>query len=215
MSSTKVFWDRFFKLSVLIVTPVLGWVYFSEHSGKSLGKPEVIVPFKVEKTASVQGLESRLKGDEGKIDFSKNQVSVVSFWATWCAPCVEEMPAISELASRLESKGVHFYFVSIDEDWSKVDRFLEANVVDIPANRLFLDAKREVASRWGSEKFPETYVVSPQGWKVEKIVGFQDWTRPAVYSYFEKLAEKFKKDIFVQTSFLMKEKESKWQRKVL
>jgi hypothetical protein len=105
--------------------------------------------------------------------------------------------------------------VSIDEDWSKVDRFLEANVVDIPANRLFLDAKREVASRWGSEKFPETYVVSPQGWKVEKIVGFQDWTRPAVYSYFEKLAEKFKKDIFVQMSFLMKEKESKWQRKVL
>jgi thiol-disulfide isomerase/thioredoxin len=110
----------------LIVTPVLGWVYFSEHSGKSLGKAEVIVPFKVEKTASIVGLDSRLKGEEGRIDFSKNQVSVVSFWATWCAPCVEEMPAMSELASRLETKGVRFHFVSIDDAWSKVDRFLEA-----------------------------------------------------------------------------------------
>jgi len=214
MSSTKVFWDRFFKLSVLIVTPVLGWVYFSEHSGKSLGKSEVIVPFKVEKAPSFEGLLSKLK-DGGEVDFSKNQLSVVNFWATWCAPCVEEMPAMSELASRLEEKGVRFYFISIDEDWAKVDRFLEANVIDIPGNRLFLDAKREVASRWGSEKFPETYVVTPQGWKVEKIIGFQDWTRPAIFSYFEKLAEKYKKEIFVQTSFLMKEKESKWQRKVL
>jgi thiol-disulfide isomerase/thioredoxin len=214
MSSTKVFWDRFFKLSVLIVTPILGWVYFSEHSGKSLGKSEVIVPFKVEKAPSFEGLLSKLK-DGGEVDFSKNQLSVVNFWATWCAPCVEEMPAMSELASRLEEKGVRFYFISIDEDWAKVDRFLEANVIDIPGNRLFLDAKREVASRWGSEKFPETYVVTPQGWKVEKIIGFQDWTRPAIFSYFEKLAEKYKKEIFVQTSFLMKEKESKWQRKVL
>ena len=215
MSSTKVFWDRFFKLSVLVLTPVLGWVYFSQHSGKSLGKAEVFVPFKVEKAPSFEGLVSKLKDEGGKIDFSKNQLSVVNFWATWCAPCVEEMPAMSELASRLEEKGVHFYFVSIDEDWAKVDRFLDANVIDIPANRLFLDAKREVATRWGSEKFPETYVVTPHGWKVEKIIGFQDWTRPAVYSYFEKLAEKYKKETFVQTSFLMKEKESKWQRKVL
>lgn len=174
-------WDKLFKLVVLVGTPLMGWIYFSQHSDKNIGRTsDLIVPFRVEQAASLEGVR-----------WEDANVSVVNFWATWCAPCVEEMPAMAELASRLKSKGINFYFVSVDESWEKVDKFLEENIIDLPRDSLILDSKKETAARWKSEKFPETYIVNREGWTVEKIVGFQDWTRPSVISYFERLGKKF------------------------
>ncbi|MEZ4815859.1 MAG: redoxin domain-containing protein [Bdellovibrionota bacterium] len=192
ISKSQLFWDRLFKLVVLVGTPLMGWVYFSQHNDKSVGRVEVIVPFRVDKAPSTEGLKSHNQSQIGntQIAWSAGTLSVVNFWATWCPPCVEEMPAMAELASRLKPLGVNFYFVSVDEKWPTVLKFLEENIIDIPQESLLWDPSKEVAFRWSSEKFPETYVVNPEGWMIEKIVGFQDWTRPSVISYFEGLAKK-------------------------
>ena len=190
--STKIFWDRTFKSFVLLGVPLLGWLYFSQHTGKSMGRTEIIVPFKVEMAPSLAGVETATKGGPlVSLNWASNKVSVVSFWATWCPPCVEELPAMAELAGRLENAGVKFYFVSIDDNWPKVEKFLSDNVIEIPKASLFLDPGSKVANKWNSFKFPETYVVDRQGWLIEKIVGFQDWTRPSVFSYFENLARSY------------------------
>lgn len=192
----QLFWDRLFKLVVLVGTPLMGWLYFSQHNDKSVGRVEVIVPFQVEKAPSMEGLKVQEDNSlvDAKIDWSSSSLNVVNYWATWCPPCVEEMPAMAELASRLKPLGVNFYFVSVDEEWSKVSKFLEDNIIDIPAESMLWDPKKEVSFRWKSEKFPETYVINPEGWMLEKIVGFQDWTRPSVLAYFEDLAKKYKKE---------------------
>jgi thiol-disulfide isomerase/thioredoxin len=117
-------------------------------------------------------------------------ITLVNFWATWCPPCVEEFPAMLELQRRLEGK-VDIVFVSIDEKWENVDAFFRKHGLEVAEGRLFWDPKRALAGAWGSEKFPESYVVRRDGWVVERIVGLQQWTRPAVISYFEDLAERF------------------------
>lgn len=194
---SQLFWDRLVKLVVLVGTPLMGWVYFSQHNDESVGRTEVIVPFRVEKAPPTQGL--KVAGPAGmqdaSLEWSTSSLNVVNYWATWCAPCVEEMPAMAELASRLKPLGVTFYFVSVDEEWSSVSKFLEENIIDIPEASLLWDPRKEVATRWKSEKFPETYVINPEGWMIERIVGFQDWTRPSVIAYFEDLAKQNRGDV--------------------
>ncbi len=192
-SNSRLFWDRLFKIVVLVGTPLLGGLYFSQHTGDSVGKIEQIVPFRVEKAPSLNGLlrNGKLADKLELTDWKTSRITVINFWATWCPPCVEEMPSMAELAARLKPLGVDFRFVSVDEDWAKVETFLQENIIDLPESSLFWDPKKEVALNWKSEKYPETYIVNHEGWVLERIVGFQDWTRPSVVSYFEKLAEKY------------------------
>lgn len=186
--SASVIADRVFKLTVLLGVPILGVLYFSQHALKTA--PD-LKPFQVVKAPSLEGITSGPSTAAGALSWQDKPITVVNFWATWCPPCIEEMPGMAELAGRFDGKGTRFVFVSVDDDWSKVQKFLHDNVIDLPAGSLFLDADKSVASRWGSAKFPETYIVNRDGWIVEKIVGFQEWTRPLVVQYFEKLSQKY------------------------
>lgn len=173
---------NYFKLVVLLLVPVLGVVYAYQFTGQSR---ELIVPFKVFRSPEVEVQDPRT-GASLKIPFEQ-PINVVNFWATWCPPCVEEFPAMIELQRQLEGKGVALIFVSIDEDWSKVEEFHKANQIPFWDNRMFWDPKREAATAFGSTKFPETYVIRQDGWVLEKIVGLQQWLRPVVIEYFESL----------------------------
>jgi cytochrome c biogenesis protein CcmG/thiol:disulfide interchange protein DsbE len=183
---TKLQW---IKLVVLILIPTMGALYAYQFTGQAR---EEIVPFKPFKPKSLQVYlgEGGGKSLEGLDLPLKAPVTLVNFWATWCPPCVEEFPAMLELQRRLEGK-VDVVFVSIDEKWEDVDAFFGKHGLEVAHGRLFWDPKRSLASSWGSEKFPESYVVRRDGWAVERIVGLQQWTRPAVVDYFEDLAKRF------------------------
>lgn len=114
---------------------------------------------------------------------------VVHFWATWCAPCEEELPGL--LAWWKEAKanpGIELVAVSVDEEWTVVDGFLaKRNAGDLP---IALDPKKSAASAFGTEKFPETWFLSPDGEVLLHQVGAQDWTSPAARSVLDALAAK-------------------------
>jgi len=186
---TKLQWV---KLAVLLLTPVLGGLYAYQFTGQAR---EEVVPYKPFKPTQwrvyvgevgegIDALESLELPLEAPI-------TLVNFWATWCPPCVEEFPAMLELQRRLEGK-VNVVFVSVDEKWENVDAFFKKHGLEVADGRLFWDPKRELATGWGSDKFPESYVLRRDGWAVERIVGLQQWTRPAVIEYFERLAEDYK-----------------------
>jgi len=182
---TKLQWTKF---SILILVPLMGALYAYQFTGQAR---EEIVPFKPFKPA----LWLLQRGAETQASNAlelplKAPVTLVNFWATWCPPCVEEFPAMLELQRRLEGK-VDVVFVSIDEKWSDVDGFFVRHGLEVKPGRLFWDPRRELATAWGSEKFPESYVVRADGWIVERIVGLQQWTRPAVIEYFEDLSARF------------------------
>ena len=100
---------------------------------------------------------------------------VVHFWATWCAPCEEELPGL--LAWWREAKGdsrVELVAVSVDEEWKTVDGFLaKRKSADLPTA---LDPRKDAATAFGTTKFPETWFLAPSGEVLHRWIGPQDWT---------------------------------------
>ncbi len=107
---------------------------------------------------------------------------ILHFWATWCPPCREEMPALVKFVR--ETKGdpnVEFLAVSTDEDWKVVDAWLkERGIQDLP---VALDPRGDTAHLVGTDKFPETWFVSPSGEVLRHIVGETDWNDPALREF--------------------------------
>jgi thiol-disulfide isomerase/thioredoxin len=102
---------------------------------------------------------------------------VVHFWATWCPPCVEELPGLLEWAKSVRSDPrVEVLAVSVDTDWKAVDDFLKrTGASDLS---VALDPRRSTAKAFGTEKFPETWFLSPEGKVLESFIGPVEWNRP-------------------------------------
>jgi thiol-disulfide isomerase/thioredoxin len=103
------------------------------------------------------------------------QATLVHFWATWCPPCLTEIPALQALRRELEAPGrFHVVLVAVADSPDKVKTFLGD-----AASAALYDPKWEVAHRYGTEKLPESYLVV-RGRVVEKFAGATDWSDPEV-----------------------------------
>ncbi|MGC2021067.1 MAG: TlpA disulfide reductase family protein [Candidatus Sulfotelmatobacter sp.] len=114
----------------------------------------------------------------------KGQVLVLNFWATWCPPCIEEMPSLVQMQERMKSKGVTVLAVSVDVDESNYRRFLRDHNVNLLTVR---DADQKSNELYGTFKFPETYVIDRKGIVRRKFIGAVDWTDPEVIDFLGKL----------------------------
>jgi peroxiredoxin len=114
----------------------------------------------------------------------KGQVVVLNFWATWCPPCIEEMPSLVQMQQRMKAKGVTVLAVSVDVDQDNYQRFLKDHSVNLLSVR---DADQKSNALYGTFKFPETYVIDRSGIVRRKFIGAVDWTEPDVIEYLGKL----------------------------
>jgi cytochrome c biogenesis protein CcmG, thiol:disulfide interchange protein DsbE len=114
----------------------------------------------------------------------RGQVVVLNFWATWCAPCVEEMPSLVEMQRRMKAKGITVLAVSVDVDESAYQQFLKLHNVNLLTVR---DPDQKTSGLYGTFKFPETYVIDRGGVMRRKFIGAVDWTEPDVVEFLGKL----------------------------
>jgi len=107
---------------------------------------------------------------------------ILHFWATWCGPCREEMPALAAFVRDTRGdSNVEFLSVSVDEDWKVVDAWLaERGLSDLP---VALDPRGPTALRYGTDKFPETWFIRPGGEIVQHFPGMADWGGPRFRSF--------------------------------
>ena len=108
---------------------------------------------------------------------------LLNFWASWCPPCVEEMPSLVQLQKEIGSKAT-ILAVSVDSDENAYQQFVRDHNVDLLTIR---DAKQVSNSLYGTFKFPETYVIDKNGKIVRKFIGAVDWTSPEIVDYLNKL----------------------------
>jgi cytochrome c biogenesis protein CcmG/thiol:disulfide interchange protein DsbE len=106
----------------------------------------------------------------------RGQVVLVTFWASYCAPCMEEFPSLLALHQRLPQ--LKILGVSIDENAQAYRNFLVAYHVDFPTIR---DPSQAVMHRYGTVQIPEAYVINRSGHIVRKYVSAQDWNDPEIY----------------------------------
>ena len=112
----------------------------------------------------------------------RGQVVLLNFWATWCGPCLEEMPSL--LALHHEQPNLVILAVSIDEDPDAYSRFIARHHVDLITVR---DPEESAARLFHTDMWPETYLIDRNGIIRRKFVGPQDWTSPEIFSYLKSL----------------------------
>jgi cytochrome c biogenesis protein CcmG/thiol:disulfide interchange protein DsbE len=101
------------------------------------------------------------------------KVLVLHFWASWCGPCVEEMPALNEFTRKVATSGVVVLGISADRNPAAYQKFLKANHVDF---ETALDSDADISSTYGTFKFPETYIIDRNGKVYEKFPGVGEWS---------------------------------------
>jgi cytochrome c biogenesis protein CcmG/thiol:disulfide interchange protein DsbE len=115
-----------------------------------------------------------LKTDQGMVvspeDFG-GKVLVLNFWATWCAPCVREIPSLEQLQREFRDQGVVVVAVSIDKNESKYKNFLNRFRVSFDTAR---DPSADISSSYGTYQIPETYIIK-DGKVVRKLISEQNW----------------------------------------
>jgi cytochrome c biogenesis protein CcmG/thiol:disulfide interchange protein DsbE len=114
----------------------------------------------------------------------QGKILVLNFWATWCAPCVEEMPSLVDLQRRLGPKGITVVGVSVDISGDAYQRFLKDHQIDFLTVR---DPDHKSSDLYGSFKFPETYIIDRNGVVRRKFIGAVDWSQPEIVDFLTKL----------------------------
>jgi cytochrome c biogenesis protein CcmG, thiol:disulfide interchange protein DsbE len=112
----------------------------------------------------------------------RGKVVVLNFWATWCPPCIEEIPSLNQLQRQMPNLVV--LAVSVDEDAAAYHQFLAEHRVDFTTIR---DGERRINPLYGTARFPESYVIDRNGKIQRKFISAQDWTSPEIVDYLSHL----------------------------
>ncbi len=127
-----------------------------------------------------------LNGQQRELRDLRGQVVLVNFWATWCPPCVTEIPSLERLHRRLGSKGLVILAISVDEDPVEYGNFLRSNNITFATVR---DPEKRISNQYGTFMYPETYVIDRQGRLVRKIIGPLEWDEPDTLDFLNRVLE--------------------------
>ncbi len=100
------------------------------------------------------------------------KVLVLNFWATWCPPCIEEIPSLDALQRQFGKQGLVVLAISVDKNEKTYRDFLKRANVSFQTAR---DPEADISSSYGTYKYPETYLVDRDGKVVAKYISNQDW----------------------------------------
>jgi len=124
-----------------------------------------------------------------RIDLSKEKgrLLIVHFWATWCPPCVEEIPALSKFWDQYRGRSdIVLFSISVNKDWKTIDEFNSKNPNRLP---IYQDPNATTAARFGTTQYQETYIVNKAGRVLYRIQGGVEWSNAEIKQRIEQLLQ--------------------------
>lgn len=115
----------------------------------------------------------------------RGKVVLVNFWATWCPPCREEMPAMERLYQQHKDHGLVLVAISLDADPAVVPPYLKSGKLTFP---VALDPKAETGNKYGVRALPSSFIVDRHGNLTALALGPRAWDNDAAHSLVEALA---------------------------
>jgi peroxiredoxin len=128
---------------------------------------------------SLNGASVSLAAQQGK-------VVLVNFWATWCGPCEDEMPAMERLYQELAPEGFELIAISVDDGIEEVREFQARMGLSFP---ILHDPDKEAAERYQSYRYPESFLVDRTGTLVARFIGPREWDAPAYRDRVRRVVE--------------------------
>ena len=132
--------------------------YFTEQSGKKISNSDLI-----------------------------GKVSVINLWATWCSPCVQELPSFDRLAKVVSRENIQIYAVSQDRAGNKIvpHFFNKLNLKNLP---VYLDNQGSLMASFKTPVLPTTIIVNQEGMEVARLIGSINWDSKEVVDYLKKIS---------------------------
>lgn len=116
------------------------------------------------------------------------KVVLVNIWATWCPPCVDEMPSMEKLYNKFKGEKFEILAVSIDTLGLKaVVPFMKKLKLTFPA---LIDTEGSIKTVYRATGVPESFIIDKQGILIKKIIGPVDWAAPNIFRFFNDLIKK-------------------------
>jgi thiol-disulfide isomerase/thioredoxin len=139
--------------------------------------------------ADVDASDFTLQSLDGKsvsLASYKGSLVFLSFWATWCGPCKQELPSAQALYEKLKSRGFLIVAVDVMEENNTVKVFVKANRMTFP---VLLDADGKVGGEYDARSIPTNYILDRKGKILARVVGYDGtpWDSPERVALFEKL----------------------------
>ncbi|MES9941994.1 MAG: TlpA disulfide reductase family protein [Candidatus Thiodiazotropha sp. 6PLUC2] len=112
------------------------------------------------------------------------RVVLVNFWASWCPPCIEEMPSMTRLVETISSDRLVVLAVNVKEKRARVERIATRLELNFP---VLLDQKKAVADAWGIKVYPSSFLIDSSGRMRFKAIGPVEWDSDEVVAYIKQL----------------------------
>lgn len=120
----------------------------------------------------------------GLSDF-RGKVVIVSFWATWCPPCREEMPSMEKLYREKRAAGLEILAINTEENGKRaVSKFLQRTPSSFP---ILLDSDSEATNSYGVFRLPESFIIDRNGVVVKQVPGARNWLAGPTFELIDSL----------------------------
>ncbi|MBW2149775.1 MAG: TlpA family protein disulfide reductase [Deltaproteobacteria bacterium] len=125
-----------------------------------------------------------LQGKLVSLSNFRGKIVLLNFWATWCKPCVVEMPDLEKLHQRYKNDGLVVLTINYGETKEKVKGFMTRNRLNLP---VLLDPTKKISKRYRTFALPTTYLVDRAGYLLAGAIGHREWNSPQFHMLVEEL----------------------------
>ena len=129
------------------------------------------------------------EGNKVSLEDYRGKFVLLNFWATWCAPCRKEMPAMSNLHDEFNGESLEVVGVHVGPSLAGVKKFLKA----VPVNFTILIDKDMSLANWGVQGLPTTFLLNPDGKLVYKAIGEREWDSSEMISFLRDMVSKYER----------------------
>jgi thiol-disulfide isomerase/thioredoxin len=171
--------------AVLLLGGAVAGAAYWHRAATPAGRPDIFPVSRPAEPIAAWELELRdLHGQAVRLHDLRGRVVLLNFWATWCAPCRDEMPALETLARELGPRGLTVVGVNYKESQADVQAFVREQKLGFP---ILLDDAGEVAKRYQVFALPVSVLVDRRGMIVGTVLGIRDWVGPDARAYLHQL----------------------------
>jgi thiol-disulfide isomerase/thioredoxin len=142
-------------------------------------------PYSIQPGSAVFDLPD-LQGKQHTLEDYRGQVVLVNFWASWCPPCIQEMPALKRLRQKLNGQPFEILSINVGEQKYKVWKFVKLVNFDLP---VLLDTRKDTFNAWDSSVLPTSFLLDKQGSVRYRVQGDTEWDSENVSALIEALLE--------------------------
>ena len=165
---------KFGAILVIVGGAAFGFISLQERRGRGLQTGQAVPDFQL----------PALAGGTGDLASYRGRVVLLNFWATWCPPCVAEMPSLDRLSRALAPEGLVVVGVSVDNDEAALRDFVARHRLGFAILR---DQGAHTAAAYRVTGYPQTFLIGRDGMLEKTFLGPAEWDTPEAVAYFRGL----------------------------